>query len=242
MTTHPSMNDLLGLLDKWRHFPAFPLEPRSEMLFALFLPTVLEAHFRKDGVKIKPQVISQFPLKKEDNNQSNNVDFFALTENGERAFLIELKTDMNSWRREQDCYLRRAKRRGMCEVLRDLRIIAKVERPNSARRKYYHLLHAISEFGLIKLDPELDDKMYDHSKGVYDAISKTRILNSPCLEVIYVQPRKPGCEDKQSLVDGFNYIYFKEFADCIKEEGELGKLFACYLRKWIADPATHPPR
>ena len=148
MTAHLTMNDFFNRLDKWRHFPAFPLEARSEVFFALFLPTVLEAHFKKDDVKIKPQVIPQFPLKIEDNNQSNNVDFFALSDNGERAFLIELKTDMNSWRKEQDCYLRRAKCRGMWGILKDIRTIAGVERPKYARQKYYYLLKAIADFDL----------------------------------------------------------------------------------------------
>ena len=224
-----------------RHFPAFPLEARSEVFFALFLPTVLEAHFKKDDVKIKPQVIPQFPLKKEDSNQSNNVDFFALSDGGECAFLIELKTDMNSWRKEQDCYLRRAKRKGMQGILQDLRTIAGVERTESARRKYYHLLQAIAEFDLIKLDLNLDDRMYGHSTGVYDAIGKTKMLKSPHLEVVYVQPRKPECKDKQCLVEGFNYIYFDEFADIVESQGDMGGLFAGYLREWANDPATNPP-
>ena len=242
MTTHPSMNDLFGLLDKWRHFPAFPLEPRSEVLFALFLPTVLEAHFEKDGVKIKPQMIPQLPLKKKGTNQSNNVDFFALSENSERAFLIELKTDMNSWRKEQDCYLKTAACMHMKDILEDLKNISKSRNDKHARQKYYHMWHALAELCLVDPLPDgLEDKMYaNRSHGVYKLIDKISV-KSPTLEVVYVQPRKPSSEDKQTLVDGFHYIYFKDFANSIKNQGDLGAMFACYLRKWKEDPAKHPP-
>ena len=92
MTTRLDINDLFGLLDKWRHFPAFPLEARSEVFFAMFLPTVLEHRFK---IGIKPQIIPQFPLKKEsedkekDYNLSNKVDFFALSEDRKKGYLID---------------------------------------------------------------------------------------------------------------------------------------------------------
>ena len=122
VATHPTMNDFFGLLDKWRHFPAFPLEPRSETLFALFLPMVLRDS-KSVGVKVKPQVIPQFPLKHDCNNQSDKVDFFALSEDGQRGFLIELKTDMDSRRETQNNYLTRAVEKDMDEILNDLKKI-----------------------------------------------------------------------------------------------------------------------
>ena len=110
MATHTTVNDLFQRLDKWRHFPAFPLEARSEVFFALFLPIVFE---KCESVsKINPLIIPQFPLRqnrldptKKRTNHSNNVDFFALSECRKRAFFIELKTDMKSRRGDQDAYL-----------------------------------------------------------------------------------------------------------------------------------------
>ena len=239
MTAHPDINDLFGLLDKWRHFAGFPLEARSEILFALFLPTVLQHHFK---MGINPHIIPQFPLKHDDSNQSNNVDFFALSEDGKKGFLIELKTDMGSIEKKQICYLRRAKFRGMREILEDLRTIAKVKRIEPARKKYYHLLSALAELDLIKLQDALCGKMYSNDPtGVYEEIKCTEILASPTLEVVYVQPRKSTCEDKQPLAEGFKFIYFDEFANCIESQGNMGGLFAGYLRKWKEDPANQPP-
>ena len=236
-----TMNDVFQRLDKSRHLPAFPLEARSEVFFALFLPTVLEKS-RCVGVKVKPQIVPQFPLKHEGSNQSNNVDFFALSECEKHAFLIELKTDMRSIDKKQKCYLRRAKCRGMRKVMEDLKTIAQVERPEHLRRKYFHLLSALDELGLTKLPCELKRTMYaDDSTGVYKLIENIEILKSPILEkpeVVYVQPRP--CEENK--VKGFKYIYFDEFADIVESQGDMGGLFAGYLRKWKEDPAKSPPR
>lgn len=242
MATHPTMNDLFNRLDKWRHFPAFPLEARSEVLFALFLPTVLEKS-KCVGVKTKPHIIPQFPLKKRGNNQSKNVDFFALSEDGTRAFLIELKTDMKSRRTGQDKYLKKSATKSMDEILRDLK---KIVQASTEKKKYYYLLNALSKLGLTELSPGLECLIYKNSykgisKSIENKIDKICILK-PCpkIEVVYIQPREP--QALKYKIEGFKYIYFKEFAECIKDEGELGKVFAGYLREWTKDPAKHPPQ
>ena len=143
MSMYPTMNDLFGLLDKWRHFAGFPLEARSEVLFALFLPSVLEKC--KSIGKVNPLIIPQFPLKKETDNKdtgngdknyylSNKVDFFALSECGKRAFLIELKTDINSRREGQDNYLEDALDKSMHCILLDLKEMSKSKNDKHARQ------------------------------------------------------------------------------------------------------------
>ena len=244
MPTHPTMKHFFQRLDEWRHFPAFPLEPRSEVLFALFLPTVLEKS-KCVGVKVKPQVIPQFPLKQEsedkekDYNLSDKVDFFALSDDGNSAFLIELKTDMRSRRPDQDDYLTNAIDKCMCRIMGDFKEMSKSRNDKHSRQKYFHMAHALSEIGVLGLPSDLEDTMYAaHSQGVHELIEGI-CIRKPCpkIDVVYIQPR-PCKKDK---VDGFKYIYFKEFANCIEYEGELGKLFADSLRKWIKEPATNPP-
>lgn len=234
MVTHPTMSDFFGVLDRWRHFPAFPLEPRSEVLFALFLPGVL-----KDcvGAQVKSEIIPQFPLKHESTNQSDKVDFFALSKDGDCVFLIELKTDVSSRREEQDEYLTRAANKGMGKILYDLKSIVQA---STEKRKYYHLLSALSELDLISLPDDLKSKIYpENSRGLKSAIDEISIPNSPRIEVVYIQPRRT-CRDKPG--EGHHYIYFDELADSVESKGVMGGLFAVYLRKWITDPAKHPPR
>ena len=247
MAKHLGMEDFFGLLDKWRHFPAFPLEPRSETLFALFLPMVLR-ECKSVGVKVKPQIIPQFPLKHDKSNQSDKVDFFALSEDGQpedgqRGFLIELKTDMRSVRLGQEKYLTKAMQKSMDEILHGYKEIAKSSTDKKyARQKYFYMSHVLAELGLIKLPRKLEDTIYpSNSRGV--SISKVdKLINMICIpklpfkpEVVYIQP-KHGKE-----IEGFKYIYFEDFAKSVESQGDLGEMFAGYLRKWIEDPANQPP-
>ena len=101
------------------------------------------------------------------------------------------------------------------------------------------MAHALAELELFRLTEGLKARMYaDNSRGVYDLIDDICILKSPALEVIYVQPRE-HCDDTPD--DKHHYIYFHEFAEIVESQGDMGGLFAGYLRKWIEDPAKQPP-
>lgn len=211
------------------------------MLFALFLPTVLQHHF---NMGIKPLIIPQFPLKKKKNNRSNNVDFFALSEDGKEGFLLELKTDMGSISEEQKRYLGRAKCRGMREILEDLKSVVHASKE---KQKYYYLLKALSDLCLINLPDTLEDTVYPddpqevNNREVNELGRKICILKTPCkLEVVYIQPRE--YENPKDKIIRFRYIYFNELADIVESQGNMGGLFAGYLRKWEKDPANHPPQ
>ncbi len=191
------------------------------------------------GVKVKPQIIPQFPLKHDKSHQSDKVDFFALSEDGNKGFFIELKTDMKSRRKGQDCYLKKAVKKGMDEILCNLK---KIVRASNEKQKYYYLLDTLSELGLIKLQGDLNNMIYPSNvRGVNGRIGEIEILKSSKFmpEVVYVQPYQSE-EDKPDD-KRFHYIYFKEFADCVENQGNMGGLFAGYLRKWIEDPANKPP-
>ena len=231
---HPTIETLFSNLDRWRHFAGFPLEECVDALIGLFLPKVIEGSL---GVgEMHPMVIPQFPLKKSDNNQSDKVDFLALTKDGGRAFLIELKTDMGSRREVQLEYLRRARDRGMACILSELKEIAKASK---SRKKYLHLLNALSEMGLLTLPRELEEMMLSgKTRGSTKLIADIDVRHStaPQIQVIFVQPRKDEIDGER----GFRYISFREFAYSIEKFGQLGNLLARYLRKWKSDPGKCP--
>ena len=232
----PTMETLFNHLDRWRHFAGYPLEPRVDALFGLFLPKVIEDCCGVD--EMHPKVIPQFPLKKTPNNQSDKVDFFALSRDGGRAFLIELKTDMGSHREEQYKYLSKARKRGMTCILSEFK---KVAGASNSRRKYFHLIGALSEMGLLRLPKELEEKMLNgETRGSTKLISDIKVLPStdPKIEVIFVQPRIAHPAGQRD----FQYIHFDKFADSIQRYGELGSLLACYLRRWETDPGWCPPK
>ena len=237
-TEHPTIETLFGNLDRWRHFAGYPLEARVDALVGLFLPGVIEDCCEVKGMH--SQIIPQFPLKKPNNNQSDKVDFFALSNDGGRAFLVEVKTDMDSREPRQYEYMKDAKDKGMRDIICDLKEVAKAKNVKRARKKYFHILHALDKIGLIELPPGLEDKMYQEiSRGVYDLIDEIKLLKVPNLEVICIQPR----EDKSvaRCYSDFRFIYFDELADSIQKHGELGELLACYLRRWKSDPGLCRP-
>ena len=224
-----SLEGALCLLDRWRHLPAYQLERRADILFALFLPEVLEKHF---DIEINPLLIPEFPIKQKGGSSSNKVDYFALQggESAKRAFLIELKTDMASRREEQDKYLRDALDDGLKEVV--MGIIA-LCRATDHKAKYVHLLRLLSCLNLV----EYDDELFPVQRGPFgkalDRI-ETEAKDRECwplLEVVYVQPRLPA-----------NTIDFAEFADAIAEgrADSIRRVFAGYLRKWACEDAGSP--
>ena len=123
--TYPDTNSLLDLLDRWRHFPSYSLEPRVDPFFALFLPEALNHHLRSRGIEIDSRLIPEFPIKQSETRRSDKADFFALSLDGKDAFFIELKTDGRSLRETQEEYLLKAIDRGLPKLLCDVRTLAK---------------------------------------------------------------------------------------------------------------------
>ena len=110
------------LLDKWRQLPAYKLQPRADIFFALFLPEVLRAHLAKQNrsIEINSTLIPEFPIKTGSNNRSKRVDYLALSEDMSSAFLVELKTDMASQNEGQSDYLERASKTGLQGLVEDV--------------------------------------------------------------------------------------------------------------------------
>ena len=228
-SAHPTMETLFANLDRWRHFAGFPLEARVDAIIGLFLPEVIEK--RCGAGKMHSQVIPQFPLKKSGNNQSDKVDFFALSKDGSQAFLVEVKTDMSSLRDEQKSYLRRAKERGLSCILREFVEIAAA---SESKRKYLHLIDALTELKLLESPCDLKKVIKKNHTQDYKRIIRGICIpdKNPKIEVLFVQPK--GCTDE------FSCISFQQFASSIKSRGELGCLLAKYLRRWITPPGESP--
>ena len=107
----PTVGDVFELLNRWRHLPFYSLETRAAPFFALFLRDVLQAKF---GTEIHETVIPEFPLRigtlhDDERNLSKNVDYVAFSKDERTVYLVELKTDMDSKRDEQDDYLSKAR-------------------------------------------------------------------------------------------------------------------------------------
>ena len=263
----PTIERVFDLLDAWRHLPAYQLERRADIFFALFLPEVLEKHF---NIALNPILVPEFPIRKSNVNRtecaeegqpsapesekdahhlSNKIDYFALSENREQAFLIELKTDMKSIDKKQICLLKRTSRKDPRDLIKD--VICLARNPNNSkptRQKYVHLLSHLRALNLVCYDKkELYEKAFmDNSTGVYGILKKVKpaswvCCDKPKLEVVYIQP-KP--KDSDLIPSDWHRIYFDCFAGTAeeKEEGSIGRRFAESLSKWKEPAGLCPPQ
>ena len=229
----PTVSQVFELLNRWRHLPFYSLEPRVSPFFAVFLRDVLSAHFKTE---IHKTVIPEFPLRigtlytekerkelglKSSPGQSYNVDYVAFAKDNSTAYLVELKTDMGSKRDKQDEYLSKAREIGFPGLVEGVKQLADASnRRKKKEKKYSHLLHLLSV-----LRPNLVS-MGDIPQQKF---SETK--------VVFVQPTK----DESDKCD-FEHIYFKEVANIVQRHGDLGAIFANYLRQWTKEAGSPDPR
>lgn len=233
--THPDVPALFDLLDRWRHLPSYSLEPRADAMFGLFLPDALDRHLAPRGIAVDTRIIPEFPLGQTGTKRSDKADFFAFAVSRDRqhAFLVELKTDMGSLRGSQEVYLKRAVERGLRELLCDIVSMANTSNAR-ARRKYFHLLQALAALDLVTQPPELEERIYDRTRGIYGCIDQITIPAAiPKIAVIHVLPKKA------KATEGMDCIYFESFAAVVENRGELGSRFAASLREWACVEAGH---
>ena len=255
----PTVADAFGLLDGWRHLPAYGLETRAAPFFALFLREVLST---KLGVELHSVVIPEFPLRigtlngengtgskqgsdrsKQGLNQSYNVDYVVFSQEGRTAYLVELKTDMGSLREDQYQYLIKARDVGVEKLVSGIKLLAKV---SDKKPKYVHLLHLLSKTGVI-LIPD-DTSLYENSfpkakRGWRAALEKVEVIANDKFakpEIVFIQPTVNG--DSGDDQHKFVYIDFNEVADIVQRHGDLGCIFANYLRQWTCPAGSRDPR
>ena len=205
----PGLADIFKLLDKWRHFPAYKLEPQAAPFFALFLPAILEDY---SGSAIYSEVIPEFPLRKgtlygenvSGPNQPKRVDYAAFTQDRKTLFLVELKTDIASRSEEQDEYLKRARQVGLPALIAGIHQICE---KTDKLEKYDHLRVCLSRLGLLNWTGD-----------------------GPALEIVYIQPTTDSSTE-QTIID------FAQVARMVESQGDLGATFAQYLRQWAQQRA-----
>ena len=153
---------------------------------------------------------------------------------------MELKTDRGSQREAQEKYLRCAKRVGLKRLVDGIVEICKA---TDKKPKYVHLLHLLSKLNLVWIpsDTELYKKPIPTGKSgwrhAFCKVEPTAHDKFKSIELVYILPRKP-----EKIEADFNYIYFDEVADTVQQRGELGCIFANYLRQWTAEAGSRDPR
>ena len=137
-----SLTIALQTLSQWRHLPAYQLERRVDIFFALLLPKIIQKQL---SLKCEHKdIIPEFPLRKglicrSESNASYKVDFavFCQGKRVKKLVLVELKTDISSFDKEQIEHMNEAKEIGTKAVLKGVLDCAA---RSKERRKYAYLI------------------------------------------------------------------------------------------------------
>lgn len=134
-----SVREVLDYLQRARAFPKYALERRLDALVAIYLPEFLTYVF---GASVR-HVAPEFPLRRQQDARSTNVDFL-LHKSGEDPawLLVELKTEADSLDLEQlGLYVEQAAR-GMRALRAEIDFIRERSRHKA---KYERLLAELSD-------------------------------------------------------------------------------------------------
>ena len=207
-----TINRLFDLLDEWRMLPAYQLERRADIFFALYLDKIIE-ELRNSKIEM---IIPEFPVRVGDVdlqikeiNRSFKIDYLAYSKTEQRVFLIELKTDQRSLREKQDWYLENSAKLRVSGLMSGL---IKIHKATKQKNKYNKLLDKLETIDWIKR-------------------SDKKIENLNCLiepEVIYIQPLNR--ENRK------NVISFDDVISVLSGiEDPIAKRFKISLNEWKLD-------
>lgn len=229
------LDTLFHNLDTWRHLPNYQLERRADIFFSVYLKGVVEEF---TGVKLEDVFIPELPIKRDlvwpdhATNKSVKVDYALFASNRSRVYFLELKTDTESRRDEQDLYLSTAQRLGFRKIVEGLREILL---STATHQKYHHLAITLAHLGYLKLPVDLETFVYPTPReGLRSRLEQISVSDDdPAVEVIYLQP---------TASVGDRCIDFERFATCVERFSDpFSARFCQHLRRWTVPPGTLPP-
>jgi hypothetical protein len=219
------INILFDRMDAWRHLPNYQLERRADLFFSLYLAESLQA---KLGFPIQEQFVPEFPVRIGtifpgiSSDKSYKIDYLALSADGDKALLVELKTENLSRREDQDNYLIAARNAGLPALLGG---ILEIFRATNAKRKYFCLLEQLEKIGLLRIPTEMHALMARPSLHGATEASRAIEITAQTTEsiIVYIQP---NCA-------GQGVISFAEFAEIVRRhEDPVSQRFATSLVEW----------
>lgn len=203
------INELFDTLDNWRYLPAYQLERRADIFFALHLKDIFKATFNQNITDIIPEfpirigtIYPDIPI-----NKSYKIDYAVFTE-ANRVYLVELKTDDGSTRDSQYTYYFKSIEIGFKQIVQGILLICDA---TFAKSKYQNLLQKLMANGSISV-----------VGGLYKPTDKYTFYEKP----VFIKPNTTG-GDRGEVID-FTRI-FKILKD---KDNDLTKRFTESLLKW----------
>ncbi|MBT0652342.1 hypothetical protein [Geomobilimonas luticola] len=225
-----AIESMLKNLDKWRHLPKYQLERRADIFFGLFIRDIISCRFGHPTHEI---IIPEFPYCNNkdtedddiDTNTTVNFDYVILSKDCSLAYIVELKTDTNSFREKQETYLERASKK--MDFMDNIKyLIEKVYTATKQKGKYSHLFEL-----LVKL------KLLSNNGKTYEPPNE-KVLR-PEIQVVYIAPRMK--KEKLKVISEYaKIISFQEVIGILENLENIGPveaLFADHLRRWDQIPA-----
>ncbi len=226
---------IFAKLDTWRHLPAYQLERRADIFFAVYLRDVVSSF---TGVPIHEVMIPELPIKRDlvwpdqPSNQSVKVDYCLFSDDLKRVFFVELKTDGGSRRAQQDEYLTRAEQLGFRRIVEG---ICDIVLATPAHQKYHHLVAILARLGFISTPDDLEEFLFPRVRqGLTARLRQISVeQRDPPIEVIYLQP---------AATEGARCIDFETFAAHVERHADpFSQAFAAHLRKWVHSAGASRP-
>lgn len=236
MSPEGPVSALFDALDRWRHLPAYQLERRADIFFAIYLRDVVASF---TGTAIAETIIPELPIKRDliwphpPTNRSVKLDYCLFAEDGSRVYFVELKTDVGSRRPEQDEYLTRSAEVGFRAIVDGIREIVLA---TTAHQKYHHLVSALVARGHLDVPHDLAEFVFPSARsGLSEKLAEIKVAESdPPIEVIYLQP---------TATAGDRCIDFEMFAAHVEQHDDpFSRAFAHHLRRWTLPAGAERPR
>jgi len=240
----PALEDIFRTLDRWRHLPAYRLEPTLAPFFGLFLPEILRIEIGNDNdcivipefplpTKKLPKTVKELGKKITDRNLSVKVDYAVFPRNSQKAFLVELKTDRDSFNKEQLKYMREAREKGTNCLVEGILDICNATKKYE---KYNHLLDFFAKIPLVKLHGESSSRLLPKPDTVRNYVS-TCEAQDRTIKIVYITP-----DGKHPNGSNITNIGFECVADIVAARGGFGPMFAYYLKRWKDQAGEMDPR
>jgi len=211
------ITELFDLLDRWRYFPAYQLERRADIFFALYLKQIFSSKY---GITID-YIIPEFPLRigeiiDKEINESFKIDYLCVSQVQQKVYLVELKTDTLSRRSKQDWYLGKAREINTAGLVNGL---IKIFKATNQKNKYMNLLHEVEQIRWITID----NQQIINACEPYD------------IQIVYIQPEKHP-DDTEEV------ITFDDIISVLKTNtDDVSGRFIQSLARWKTNPSLLRP-
>ena len=217
-----NLNTLFDLLTDWRQLPAYQLERRADIFFALYLEDLLTyCGYFAEGDRLT--VIPEFPAKQEHMNLSDRIDYLVASD--DKMVYVELKTDNHTIRAEQALYLHKIQQKSLSEVFSDLIAIYET---TTARAKYRYLIEKLDRW-IEYTDARL---VKERCRLKEDAIAKIRSV-----EVVYLLPTPQPIRSEQYEHRCIGFKTLIEMLNLPHYDGDpIARRFAEALTVWAEHP------